>query len=65
MPQGRPETSGVIASAVAKAKATVQEKGMTVIDDVDMAAFRKAGDKAYEKLGLIEAKNKVHKEMGK
>jgi tripartite ATP-independent transporter DctP family solute receptor len=59
------ETSAVIADAVAEAKATVKEKGMTIVEDVDMAAFRAAGEKAYEKLGLIEAKNKVHQEMGK
>ncbi|MFC3230469.1 C4-dicarboxylate TRAP transporter substrate-binding protein [Marinibaculum pumilum] len=56
-------TSAVIADAVAKAKAAVQEKGMTVVEDVDMAAFRKAGEKAYEVLGLTEAKEKVQKEI--
>jgi len=38
---------------------------MTVTEDVDLAAFRKAGDKAYEQLKLIDAKNAVHKEIGK
>ena len=33
--------------------------------DVDMAAFRKAGDKAYETLKILDAKNQVHKEIGK
>ena len=38
---------------------------MTIIKDVDLAAFRKAGDKAYEVLRIIDAKNAVHKEIGK
>jgi len=40
-------------------------RGMTIVEDVDMAAFRKAGDKAYEALKLTEIKNAVHKEIGK
>jgi TRAP-type C4-dicarboxylate transport system substrate-binding protein len=59
------ETSATIAEAVEKAKATVIERGMTVVEDVDMEAFRAAGDKAYEALGIIDAKNKVHEEIGK
>jgi TRAP-type C4-dicarboxylate transport system substrate-binding protein len=59
------ETSATIAEAVEKAKATVIERGMTVIEDVDMEAFRAAGEKAYEALGIIDAKNKVHAEIGK
>ena len=57
------ETSAVIADAVEKAKAEVQENGMTVVEDVDMEAFRAAGEKAYEVLGLVEAKNKVQEEI--
>ena len=38
---------------------------MTVAEDVDLAAFRKAGDKAYEALNLTDVKNAVHKEIGK
>jgi TRAP-type transport system periplasmic protein len=59
------ETSAVIAEAVEKAKAEVQEQGMTVVDDVDMEAFRAAGEKAYEALNIMDAKNKVHAEIGK
>jgi len=40
-------------------------RGMTIVEDVDMAAFRKAGEKAYETLKLTEIKNAVHKEIGK
>ncbi len=59
------EASEVIQEATLKSKAEVQKQGMKVVEDVDMAAFRKAGDKAYEVLGLIDAKNQVHKEIGK
>lgn len=57
------DTSAIIDSAVQEAKATVQERGMTVVEDVDMEAFRAAGDAAYEVLGLIDAKNQVQSEM--
>lgn len=40
-------------------------RGMTIVKDVDLAAFRKAGDKAYEVLKLTEAKEAVHREIGK
>ena len=59
------EASAVIEEAAAKAKATLQERGMTVVDDVDKAAFRAAGDKAYEVLGLTAQKNQVLSEIGK
>ncbi len=38
---------------------------MVVVDGVDLAAFRKAGEKAYEALKLTDVKNAVHKEIGK
>ena len=59
------ETSEVIRRATEEAKATLVEQGMTVIEDVDMDAFRAAGEKAYEVLGILDAKNKVHAEIGK
>jgi TRAP-type C4-dicarboxylate transport system substrate-binding protein len=59
------ETSAVIADAEARAKAEAMEHGMTVVEDVDMEAFRAAGEKAYEVLDLVEARNKVHEEIGK
>ena len=43
----------------------LEARGMTVTEDVDLAAFRKAGEKAYEALNLSDAKNALHKEMGK
>ncbi|MPZ11914.1 MAG: C4-dicarboxylate ABC transporter [Kiloniellaceae bacterium] len=59
------ETSEAIQVATEKSKEEVQKHGMQVVGDVDMAAFRKAGDQAYEALGLTDAKNQVHKEIGK
>ena len=38
---------------------------MIIVEDVDMEAFRKAGEKAYEVLNITEARKQVYKEMGK
>ena len=38
---------------------------MTIVKDVDLAAFRKAGNQAYEVLKIQDAKATVHKEIGK
>jgi TRAP-type transport system periplasmic protein len=45
-------------------EADLKKRGMTVIEP-DLAAFRKAGEKAYEALKIQDAKNQVHKEIGK
>jgi tripartite ATP-independent transporter DctP family solute receptor len=42
----------------------LKQLGMTIVEP-DLAAFRKAGDKAYEALGIQDAKRQVHKEIGK
>ena len=49
----------------AEVEQQLKGRGMTIVKDVDLAAFRKAGDKAYEVLKIIDAKNAVHKEIGK
>ncbi|MGQ9372085.1 C4-dicarboxylate TRAP transporter substrate-binding protein [Azospirillum sp. ST 5-10] len=49
----------------AKAKALLVERGMTVVADIDRAAFRKAGEKAYQALNLTDAKDAVQREMGR
>lgn len=59
------ETSREILRLEGEVKQQLKGRGMTVVEDVDLAAFRKAGDKAYEHLKLIDAKNAVHKEIGK
>jgi TRAP-type transport system periplasmic protein len=41
------------------------KRGMIVTDHVDLAAFKKAGEKAYEVLKIADVKNKVFKEIGK
>lgn len=57
------ETSGVMQQAADKAKAKLKDAGMKIVDDIDLEPFRKAGEKAYETLGLVDAKNKVQAEM--
>ena len=59
------ETSKKILASEAVVKADLVKRGMTVVDKVDLAAFRKAGDEAYKKLNILDAKNAVHKEIGK
>jgi len=59
------ETSQKIAALQVTTKEQLKQRGMTVVEDVDLAAFRKAGDKAYEKLNILEAKSAVQKEIGK
>jgi tripartite ATP-independent transporter DctP family solute receptor len=59
------ETSQRIVKLEAEVKEQLKKRGMIVAEDVDLAAFRKAGEKAYEALRLTEAKNAVHKEIGK
>jgi len=41
------------------------KRGMVVVDNVDLAAFKKAGEKAYEVLKIADVKDKVFKEIGK
>ncbi|HSB73477.1 MAG TPA: C4-dicarboxylate TRAP transporter substrate-binding protein [Candidatus Methylomirabilis sp.] len=41
------------------------KRGMVVVDNVDLAAFKKAGEKAYEVLKIADVKKKVFTEIGK
>ncbi len=59
------ETSKRIFTLEGEVEQQLKGRGMTVVEDVDLAAFRKAGEKAYEALKLTEVKNAVHKEIGK
>jgi TRAP-type C4-dicarboxylate transport system substrate-binding protein len=59
------KTSEKIFEIQKEEKKLLKEKGMTIIEDVDLAAFRAAGEKAYEVLGLKDIKNAVLKEIGK
>jgi len=42
-------------------------KGVTIVkaSEIDMAAFKAAGEKAYQKLNLTAARDKVYQELGK
>jgi TRAP-type C4-dicarboxylate transport system substrate-binding protein len=60
------ETSKLILEKLEKdVKADLIKRGMNVVENPDLAAFRKAGEKAYEVLKISDAKNKVFKEIGK
>lgn len=45
----------------------MKARGVTIIpmSEIDMAAFRQAAEKAYDKLNLKEVRDRVFKEMGK
>lgn len=58
------ETSRRILASEEEVKKQLVARGMQVTSP-DLAAFRKAGEKAYEALKLVDAKNAVHKEIGK
>lgn len=59
------ETSKEILRLEGEVRQQLKGRGMTIVEDVDMAAFRKAGEKAYEALKLTDVKNAVHQEIGK
>jgi tripartite ATP-independent transporter DctP family solute receptor len=60
------ETSKLIMDKLEKdVKADLIKRGMVVTDNVDIASFKKAGQKAYEVLKIADAKDKVFKEIGK
>jgi tripartite ATP-independent transporter DctP family solute receptor len=59
------ETSEKILASEQIVREDLKKRGMTIVEDVDLAAFRAAGEKAYQALGLSEAKTAVHKEIGK
>ena len=49
----------------AESKQKLIDKGMTIVTDLDMNAFKKAGEKAYEVLKITDARKQVYREMGK
>jgi len=59
------ETSKEIQRLEVEVKQQLKGRGMTIVEDVDLAAFRKAGEKAYEALKLTDVKAMVFKEIGK
>lgn len=48
----------------AKAQREVQRRGMTIVTNTNLEAFRQAGQAAYERLGLLDARRKLYEEMG-
>jgi len=61
------ETSNLIMDKLEKEvkQDLMTKRGMVVVDNVDLAAFKKAGEKAYEVLKIADVKNKVFREIGK
>jgi tripartite ATP-independent transporter DctP family solute receptor len=59
------ETSKEILRLEGEVERDLRAKGMTIVEDVNLPAFRKAGEKAYEALKLTDVKNALHKEIGK
>lgn len=59
------QTSESLAQMNDKIKEDLRKRGMEIVEDVDIEAFRQAGVKAYEKLDLAEAKRQVDAELGR
>jgi TRAP-type transport system periplasmic protein len=59
------ETSEKILASEANVKNQLKNRGMTIVEDVDLAAFKQAGNGAYEKLGLMDVKKAIEGEIGR
>lgn len=59
------ETSQQMEDNVDKIKEDLLAQGMIINEDCDIEAFKAAGNKAYEVLGLSEVKAKIWEEIGK
>jgi TRAP-type C4-dicarboxylate transport system substrate-binding protein len=59
------ETSRTMEEAIPQVKDQLKQQGMTINESPDVEAFRQAGEAAYEKLGLTEARDKIWSEIGK
>jgi TRAP-type C4-dicarboxylate transport system substrate-binding protein len=57
------ETSRRIVELEGQVRAQMQARGMTVVGDVDIEAFKRAGARAYQVLGITEAYQAVQREM--
>jgi TRAP-type C4-dicarboxylate transport system substrate-binding protein len=58
------ETSQIVLDVTNRAKVELQKRGMVVVGNVDLAAFHKAGEKAYRKLDLTQVRDQVRREIG-
>lgn len=61
------DASKVVAENAAANEAKMAEAGMTIIppEEIDIEAFRKASEKAYEELGFTELRAELYKKIGK
>ncbi len=59
------ETSRRIAEREQEVRQQMIQRGMTLVDNVDKAAFRAAGQRAYEVLGLAAERAAVLREVGR
>ncbi len=59
------ETSKVMEKEVVTLRKDLVKKGMKIITNVDMKAFKTAGEAAYKALNLTAARDQIYKEMGK
>lgn len=57
------ETSRRIVELEGQVRAQLQQRGMTVVSDIDIEAFKRAGARAYEVLGITDAYQAVQREM--
>ncbi len=59
------ETSRRIQQLEGEVRQQLRTRGMTIVEDVDLAAFRRAGERAYEVLNLVEQRRAVQRELGR
>ena len=59
------ETSKLMENEIEELRKVVTQHGMTVVRDVDLEAFKKAGEGAYKVLNLTKVRDQLYKEMGK
>jgi len=59
------ETTRRIQQLEAEVRPQLRARGMTLVEDVDIAAFRRAGERAYEVLNLADARRAVHRDLGR
>ena len=57
------ETSYGMEEGIPDFRKRVQEKGMTIIQDIDIEAFKEAGKAAYEVLGIADVREQIIKEL--
>jgi tripartite ATP-independent transporter DctP family solute receptor len=58
-------TSRGMEADVATQRADFVARGMTIVTDVDVEAFRRAGEAAYVALNLVEVRDQIYRELGK